>query len=171
MFSYVQLSATPSTVAHQAPLSMGLSRQEYWSRLPFPSPGDLPDPGIEHEYHVSLLHCKWILYHWASYIWFQICSYFTLGFCTQDQYPLTRVSLSILQSLEAGVRRSMGKDTGLPTCKDRVNIKRIIGQLLKDVIFKMNLVKQVVSTINAHFDSENTNNKIKITTFLPSTIN
>ena len=35
------------TVACQAPLSMGFSRQEYWSRLPFPSPGDLPDPGIE----------------------------------------------------------------------------------------------------------------------------
>ena len=35
------------TVAHQAPLSMGFSRQEYWSGLPFPSPGDLPDPGIE----------------------------------------------------------------------------------------------------------------------------
>ena len=35
------------TVAHQAPPSMGLSRQEYWSGLPFPSPGDLPDPGIE----------------------------------------------------------------------------------------------------------------------------
>ena len=40
-------SATPWTVAHQAPLSMGFSRQEYWSGLPFPSPGDLPDPGIE----------------------------------------------------------------------------------------------------------------------------
>ena len=37
----------PWTVAHQAPLSMGFSRQEYWSELPFPSPGDLPDPGIE----------------------------------------------------------------------------------------------------------------------------
>ena len=37
----------PWTVAHQAPLSMGFSRQEHWSRLPFPSPGDLPDPGIE----------------------------------------------------------------------------------------------------------------------------
>ena len=39
--------ATPWTVVHQAPLSMGFSRQEYWSGLPFPSPGDLPDPGIE----------------------------------------------------------------------------------------------------------------------------
>ena len=35
------------TIARQAPLSMGFSRQEYWSRLPFPPPGDLPDPGIE----------------------------------------------------------------------------------------------------------------------------
>ena len=40
-------SATPWTVAHQAPLPMGFSRQEYWSGLPFPSPGDLPDPGVE----------------------------------------------------------------------------------------------------------------------------
>ena len=38
---------TPWTVAHQAPLSMGFSRREYWSGLPFPSPGDLPDPGIK----------------------------------------------------------------------------------------------------------------------------
>ena len=46
-FSHVRLFAIPWTVAHQAPLSMGFSRQEYWSGLPFPPPGDLPDPGIE----------------------------------------------------------------------------------------------------------------------------
>ena len=40
-------SATPWTVAHLAPLSMEFPRQEYWSGLPFPSPGDLPDPGIK----------------------------------------------------------------------------------------------------------------------------
>ena len=45
--SRVRLFATPWTVAHQAPPSMGFSRQEYWSGLPFPSPGDLPYPGIE----------------------------------------------------------------------------------------------------------------------------
>ena len=45
--SSVRLFATPWTVAYQAPPSMGFSRQEYWSGLPFPSPGDLPDPGIE----------------------------------------------------------------------------------------------------------------------------
>ena len=45
--SYVRLFATTWTVPHQAPLSMGFSRQEYWSGLSFPSPGDLPDPGME----------------------------------------------------------------------------------------------------------------------------
>ena len=45
--SHVQLFATPWTVAHQDPLSMGFSRQEYWSGVPFPSPGDLPTAGIE----------------------------------------------------------------------------------------------------------------------------
>ena len=47
LLSRVQLLVTPWTVAYQVPLSMGFSRQEYWSGLPFPSPGDLPDPGIE----------------------------------------------------------------------------------------------------------------------------
>ena len=45
--SHVQFFATLWTVAHQAPLSREFPRQEYWSGLPFPSPGDLPDPGVE----------------------------------------------------------------------------------------------------------------------------
>ena len=45
--SHAQLFGTSWTVAYQAPESMEFSRQEYWSGLPFPSPGDLPDPGIE----------------------------------------------------------------------------------------------------------------------------
>ena len=45
--SRVRLFANPWTVAYQAPPSMGFSRQECWSGLPFPSPGDLPDPGIK----------------------------------------------------------------------------------------------------------------------------
>ena len=47
LLSHVRLFATPWTVAYQAPPSMRFSRQEYWSGLPFPSPGDLPYPGIE----------------------------------------------------------------------------------------------------------------------------
>ena len=47
-FSDAQLFAILWTLASQVPLSMGLSRQEYWSGLPFPSPGDLPDTRIEH---------------------------------------------------------------------------------------------------------------------------
>ena len=45
--SRVRLLVTPWTAAYQAPPSMGFSRQEYWSGSPLPSPGDLPDPGIE----------------------------------------------------------------------------------------------------------------------------
>ena len=47
LLSHVRLFAIPWTVAYQAPPSMGFSRQECWSGLPFPSPGDLPDPEIE----------------------------------------------------------------------------------------------------------------------------
>ena len=47
LLSRVRLFAVPWTVAYQAPPSMEFSRQDYWSGLPFPSPGDLPDPGIE----------------------------------------------------------------------------------------------------------------------------
>ena len=60
-FSRVWLFATPWTVAHQAPLSVGFSRLEYWSGLPCPPLGDLPDPGIELASLVSL-HWKRILY-------------------------------------------------------------------------------------------------------------
>ena len=55
-FSRVQLSATPWTVARQAPLSIGFSRQEYWSGLPCPLPGDLPDSGLE---PASLMSLHW----------------------------------------------------------------------------------------------------------------
>ena len=51
--SYVRLFVTPWTAAHQAPLSMGFSRQEFWSGLPFPSPGNLPDPETEPRSPVS----------------------------------------------------------------------------------------------------------------------
>ena len=47
LLSRVRLFATPWTVGHQAPASMEFPRQEHWSGLPFPSPGDLPDPGIK----------------------------------------------------------------------------------------------------------------------------
>ena len=47
LLNHVRLFATPWTIALQAPLSMGVARQEYWSGLPFTPPGDLPDPGIK----------------------------------------------------------------------------------------------------------------------------
>ena len=53
-FNRVWLCATPWTASHQAPLSMGFSRQEYWNGLPFPSPEDLPNPGIQSGSHIYL---------------------------------------------------------------------------------------------------------------------
>ena len=58
-FSCVWLFASPWTIAFQGPLPMEFSRQEFWSGLPLPSPGDLPDPGS----NPGLLHCRSILYY------------------------------------------------------------------------------------------------------------
>ena len=90
-FSRVWLFVTPRTVAHQAPLSMGFSRQEYWSGLPCPPPGDLPNPGIEPKSLMSTCIGRWVLYHschleshslppgaynqvnqWCTWVWFLI---------------------------------------------------------------------------------------------------
>ena len=62
-FSGVRLCATPWTVAHQAPLSVGFSRREYWSGLPCTPPGNLPYPGMEPS--PSYISClgRWALYH------------------------------------------------------------------------------------------------------------
>ena len=64
-FSCVWLCATPWTVARQAPLSMGFSRQEYWSRLLCPPSGDLPDPGSNPRLSVCCMGSQ-ILYHWRD---------------------------------------------------------------------------------------------------------
>ena len=62
MLSRIQLFVTLWTIAHQAPLSMGFSRQEYWSELLFPLPGYLPNPGTEPKSPMSLA-LQQILYH------------------------------------------------------------------------------------------------------------
>ena len=62
-FSRVRLFATVRTVARQISLSVGFSRQQYWSGLPWPSPGDLPDPGIKPVSLSSTCIGRWVLYH------------------------------------------------------------------------------------------------------------
>ena len=57
--SHIRLFVTPWTVAYQVPPSVGFSRKEYWIGLPFPSPGDLPHPGVE----PGLPHCRQTHYH------------------------------------------------------------------------------------------------------------
>ena len=75
LYMWAQLCLTlcdPMNVAHQAPLSMGFLRQEYWSGLPFLSPGDLPNPGIEPTSPALLVDSLPIVCHWESqmlYTW------------------------------------------------------------------------------------------------------
>ena len=66
-FNHVQFFVTPWTVAHQAPLSMGFSKQEYWSGLPFPSLTGLPDPRMEHRTFVAFFKNMLIFLDSASY--------------------------------------------------------------------------------------------------------
>ena len=68
-FSHVQLFTTLWTVACQAPLSMGFPRQEYWSGLPFPSSGDLPNPGIEPTTLMSLALACGLFTTWEAQIY------------------------------------------------------------------------------------------------------
>ena len=85
-FQSCWLCATPWTVAHQAPLSMGFSRQEYWGGLPRPPPGDFPNPGIEPTspespaLQADSLPLSHQLYPWWISIWLLHWSTVTLGF-------------------------------------------------------------------------------------------
>ena len=88
------LFATPQTIAHQSPLPMEFSRQEYWSGLSFPSPGDLPHPGIKPT-SLHLLHWQGVLYHWAPETQPDKC----LSFKLDKKYEFTYISA-------VGIRRT-----------------------------------------------------------------
>ena len=92
LLSHIQVFATPWTVAHQAPLSMGFSKQKYWSGWPLPSPEDLPNPEIEPTFLVSpalagrffitSATCEATHTHTHTYIYIAICSNMdVLGLC------------------------------------------------------------------------------------------
>ena len=113
-FSCVWLFVTPWTVACLAPLSMGFSRQEYWSALPFPSPGDLLNPKIESASLMSPIYTgkflttsttwealKHILHHQFSFRWhirlFPICKHYFLSFISR--FPFIWVLIVIILHL------------------------------------------------------------------------
>ena len=66
VLSCVRFFVAPWTIACQVPLSMEFSREEYWSVLPFPPPGDLPDPGLEPTSLVSPALAGRFFYHWTT---------------------------------------------------------------------------------------------------------
>ena len=88
-FSRVWLFVTLWTVTHQAPLSMGFSKQEFWKRLPCSPPGDLPAPGIKLVSHVSCIG-RQIFYHWSHLgsPWLKVISPFiSLSLVGEDIFP------------------------------------------------------------------------------------
>ena len=109
-------STTPWTVVCQAPLCMGFPRQEYWSGLPFLSPGDIPDPGIE----PGLLHCRQFLYHLShqgntkSHDFWQIFMYFWILHSWYRTFPsLWNTSVSLFTA-DPVSGRSPGERNGNP---------------------------------------------------------
>ena len=122
-FSCVWLSATPWTVTGQAPLSMGFSRQEYWSGLSCPPPGDLSDPGIKPmapeapELQADSLR----LSHWGSFMYRQsqingvsnhtkhLGHYFKNGAATPVSGPMSGCNSLIIQFREASLNLNLRK--------------------------------------------------------------
>ena len=107
----IQLFVTPRTIACQAPLSMRFSRQEYWSGLPFPSPGDLPNPGIKPVFLVSLALTNGFLYHCTTYNWMYLL---------KTKIPLLWFSQTISFSSNK-VRWSGGKESACQCRRHRFN--------------------------------------------------
>ena len=81
------------TIAHQAPLSMGFSRQEYRSGLPCPPPGDLPNPGLNPGL-LRLLHCRWVLCHLGNLMpWISKAKCFSSAFISRTESTFLDLSL------------------------------------------------------------------------------
>ena len=107
---------------------MGFPRQEYWSELPFPSPGDLPEPGNE----TCLLHCRWILYCWAvtpvqSEKWKWSCSIMSDSLWPMDCSPPGSSVHEILQArILDWVAISFSRGSSWP--RDRTQVSLIAGR-------------------------------------------
>ena len=83
----------PWTITRQAPLSMEFSRQAYWSWLPFPSPGDLPNPGIK----PGFLHCRQTLYHLSHQIIDPLCAYCQPKIGINSYSPIVKIREVLLK--------------------------------------------------------------------------
>ena len=130
--SCVQLFATPWTVACQVPLSMKFSRQEYWSGLPFPSPGDtrIKDQGS----NSGLLHCRQILYHLCCQ-WSQPINY-TLR---KILWVVNYISIKLLgQHIHPNYSTRKGSSPIMMT----IFLKNLITQEIKEENFIFNWSKE-----------------------------
>ena len=107
--SHVRLFATPWTVDCQAPPSMGFSRWQYWSGLPFPSLGDLPDRAwVSCVSHVG----RWVLYHWATTLYIYIRRYISIQHLFRVKAAVTHHS-SVTSGFELSGRNGKKKCTSI----------------------------------------------------------
>ena len=116
--SHVRFFATPWTVAHQAPLSMGFSRQEYWSGFPFASPGDLPNPGIQ---PIISYTGRRVLYHWVTRE--ALSTFITTSHIRNLDWETTcKNSPKLLRAPEKGSEKDYCKDG--PKYQDTRNLRK-----------------------------------------------
>ena len=125
--SRVWLFATPWTIFHQAPLSMGFSRQEYWRGSPCPPPGDLPDPGIEPTFLMSpalAVTRTWYNLHKFNLYWVPesdaACIFWPRSSHLSFHYFIS--SLSLLSFLNMNVPAALLQSSICPTCKIQDNL-------------------------------------------------
>ena len=127
VLSHVQLFATPWMVAHYTPLSMGFPRQEYWSRLPFPTPEDLPKPRIEPTSLASPALAGRFFITSATWEAHAICCCSVAQLCptlcdlmdhTVHGVLQTRILEWVSLSLLQGIFSTQGSNPGLPTNTD-----------------------------------------------------
>ena len=124
LLNCVRLFATPWTVAHKAPLSVEFSRQEYWGGLPFPTPGDLPDPGIEPTSLVSPALASGFFTTSAAWEAPPTNSWHQFSLCVEE--PPWKQILQLLSSLQISLL------TWLPSClqpQERPWARTILGFL------------------------------------------
>ena len=116
-FRRVRLFATPWTVAHQAPLSMGFYRQEHWRGLPCPPPEDPPLTGIEPMSPVLQVDSL-LLSHWGSPTWkdAQLIITREMQIRTTMRYHLIPIRMSIIKKSTNKCWRGCGKNATLPHC-------------------------------------------------------
>ena len=161
MLSCVRFFEAPWTVACQAPLPMEFSRQEHWSGLPFPSPGDLPDPGIEPALlHLLLWHVDSLLLAWMLFlVWFNFPKPLLFNFLALGHEKYARIILYIFCS-RSGISHSFKRSWSLLVKTNIERITLIAIRLLLLLRFSADIEEKRNNPLSSNESDYHTNNLI-----------